>query len=45
MTTVKRKQSPVKSRTSFVREGSHQDWTNTFSRSTVHWDKSKEILD
>lgn len=29
----------------FVCEGPYQDWTNTFSRSTVHWDKHQEILD
>jgi len=30
--------------TKFALEGPYQDWTNTFKRSTVHWDKSKEIL-
>jgi hypothetical protein len=30
--------------TKFALEGAYQDWTNTFKRSTVHWDKSLEIL-
>ena len=33
------------SKRSFVKEGKHQDWTNTFSRSTVKWDEKYGILE
>jgi hypothetical protein len=29
----------------FIMEGDYQNWTNTFSRSTVHWDKGNELLE
>ena len=29
----------------FVKEGPHQDWTNTFSRMTVQWDEKYGLLD
>ena len=43
--SVKPKKTPKKLPRRFVQEGDYQNWTNTFSRQTVHWDKSREHLD
>lgn len=43
MKKVKRKsKSPAKP---FVQNASYQKWTNSFSRSTVLWDKNGELLE
>jgi len=36
------KKSPTKKR--FCQEGSYQNWTNSFSRMTVLWDKNNDLL-
>ena len=36
--------SPNKRATRQIEPKPYQEWTNTFSRMTVHWDKKKEIL-
>jgi hypothetical protein len=43
MKKVKRKsKSPAKK---FVKDASYLKWTNSFSRSTVLWDKNGELLE
>lgn len=29
----------------FVKNGPYQDWTNTFKRSTLHWDDKNALLE
>jgi len=44
MGRVKKTNSPER-KLGFSPSGDYERWTNTFSRSTVHWDKGNELLD
>ena len=41
----KRKRSKSAAGRAFVHQGPYQDWTNTFKRSTLHWDERNGLLE
>ena len=48
---LKNRHEPVQERRSrsktkkFTAPGDHQEWTNTFARSTIHWDEKNGLLE
>ena len=48
---LKNRHEPVQERRSrsktkkFIAAGDHQEWTNTFARSTIHWDEKNGLLE
>jgi len=43
--TDKRKRSKSATGRIFIHQGAYQDWTNTFARSTAHWDNRNGLLE
>lgn len=44
MPKIKKKKVKSDRKPRFVKQGDYQNWTNSFSRMSVHWDKNNELL-